>query len=514
MTDPTWCRRLLGLAALAALSACGEARPVEYAAPICPSWKQQMAQVFSANCAGCHSGASPAGGYDVTSYLNAIAGDAPQKLTTVLDPATATAPHRGFADLAAQMSTWAGTCKVAYVSTSVHPGGIMNPVDPQFHGAQIAAAGWSMDACTKCHGADFGGGNAKVACTSCHKDPGGPTACTTCHGQPPASGAHLAHVAGATLGKPLGCAECHKVPSSWTDVGHIVNADGQVQAAPVITFGATAQLSVPGTARSGPPSFDAATGSCQNVYCHGGDVFGDSHAAAPRPNWRHPTGTEADCGGCHGRPPSTHAANATDCNQCHQQTVDASGKLDRAKHFNGTVDLGDGSGTCTACHGNAGRPLSAPHQSHLAAPHHLRGPLPCTDCHVVPTNVNDPGHIDTGAPVVFPNVPAFTGLARADSATPTWDAANLRCSGTYCHGGGSHLVFDTAPGQNRQPTWTVGGPAQVYCGSCHGAPPSDFTHLGTFQLSDCHTCHSTTVDAFGNVLAGGAHINGSVDVVQ
>ena len=51
-------------------------------------------------------------------------------------------------------------------------------------------------------------------------------------------------------------------------------------------------------------------------------------------------------------------------------------------HLNGAADLGDGSGTCQACHG--GVTGMGAHQVHLSATHRLRGPIPCSDCHAVP----------------------------------------------------------------------------------------------------------------------------------
>jgi predicted CxxxxCH...CXXCH cytochrome family protein len=161
------------------------------------------------------------------------------------------------------------------------------------------------------------------------------------------------------------------------------------------------------------------------------------------------------------------------------------------------------------------------HTSHLAATHRLRGPIPCTDCHLVPADVASAGHLDTDLPAeVFPADPAFMSLALADGALPVWDPATTSCSGVYCHGGGLWLSSDTASGLSRTPVWTL--PGQAACGFCHGLPPlgTPGAHPSTLTIFDCVGCHSPTVDGFGNIVITGApgaetstHINGVVDVL-
>ena len=106
----------------------------------------------------------------------------------------------------------------------------------------------------------------------------------------------------------------------------------------------------------------------------------------------------------------------------------------------------------------------------------------------------------------------------ANSATPSWNHDTASCSATYCHGGGTKLGADTSIGMNRTPRWT-GGNEQIYCGSCHGIPPTDVNHKPTLQLGDCYSCHAATVDKLGNLIVTGppgarvsTHINGVVDV--
>jgi predicted CxxxxCH...CXXCH cytochrome family protein len=532
--------RYMLLALAAAVVGCGSARPVEYAAAVCTNWKDDVESVMTSRCSSCHSGSSPAGGYDTSSYIGvlgqrsdgtavAVAGDAGSTLLVTIDPAQADATHQAVSDVYPVLRSWVVDCSVSFFHSSIHPGGWVDPTQADFHGKMIEDSGWSFSTCQGCHGSDFAGGKSNVSCLTCHSGPGGPTGCTTCHGQPPATGAHLTHVQGGVLGKALDCTECHKKPMVYTDVGHIFDDAGLVIPGPArVTFGALANATL-GT-RTAPPAFDHDSGTCSGVYCHG-DTLGDTKATNTQPNWGHSGRGEAACGSCHGLPPSNHAPSWTQCSQCHAGVVGADGRIvDSARHIGGKLVLGDGSGGCSACHGSSAnaappRDLSGntdrsaigvgAHQAHLGA-QRLRGPLECHECHVVPASVLDPGHIDHPLPaLVFPSTPAFSGLAQLDGATPTWDHAQARCSNVYCHGGGNRLATDATPGLNRAPLWT-GTSDEAACGTCHGLPPRDSNHSPSLPLSACAGCHGGTVDASGQIIVvpgqPSLHINGVVDV--
>jgi len=131
------------------------------------------------------------------------------------------------------------------------------------------------------------------------------------------------------------------------------------------------------------------------------------------------------------------------------------------------------------------------HRAHLTVPSGLRGPIPCQTCHLVPTQVDDPGHIDSLPPAEV-------------NDSLSWDRATRTCGTTNCH-------------VASRPVWTARG--GVFCGSCHGIPPADAPHTPTMTLTSCATCHSQSVDAFGAILLttgpGGTtskHMNGVVDV--
>ena len=466
-----------------------------------------------------------------------MAGDATSLILQKLDPAQPNATHAGPGakvlddghTLFALLKAWVVDGRLAFAAGSVHEGGILNPADANFHGRLLRERKWDFAQCSKCHGADLSGGNAGVSCLQCHTQPGGPTSCTTCHGQPPASGAHLAHVSGGALALKLDCTECHLKPAAWNAPGHLLDANGNVKDAAAIAFGALAGTATP--QRSGAPAFDRSLASCSSVYCHGG-AFTDARAGNTTPNWNR-GGGEATCGSCHGLPPQSHATTL-ECRACHGAVAGPGLNIaNKALHADGKVQLGDGSGTCSACHGSAASPAPprdlsgntdptlitvGAHQAHLTAATGISGPIACSACHVVPTAVDSPGHIDHAGPATV----AFSGLAVADHAAPTWDRASAGCSATYCHGGGDKLGRDTAPSKKPSPVWTA-GITQAQCGSCHGVPPVDtlgVVHKG-LTLADCFRCHADTITPQGTFIFTGPagarttrHINGVVDVAS
>ena len=533
----------------AAVASCAKARPDVIGAPACVTWKADVGPLLAQNCRSCHSGPTPAGNYDTGSYLgvlgpgsdavpNATAGDAGSRLLSTIDPAAADQVHRSFSDVFATVRTWVVDCKLSFVQSSIHRGGILDPASQDFHGQLLRDQKYNFKACQQCHGDDFAGGTSKVSCLSCHAE--GPTACSTCHGGlAKKSGSHAHHLGAGPLGKTFGCAECHVVPAVYTDVGHIFLADGSLDPPPAeVTLGALAALTPSNTVRAAPPSYEPATQSCSNVYCHGA-ILADGAAANTRPAWN---GTkQADCGSCHGLPPNH--TNTLACVGCHPSVVDKDQKIIAPdKHINGAVDFGDPTAGCAGCHGGAAsaappRALSGEtspsvpgvgaHQAHVTAARHLRGPIACNECHRVPADVFSPGHFSGHAagaadPVdgaeVFPSVAGVGVLAASDGADPHWDSATATCSNVYCHGSGAKLAADTTPSLARAPVWTATG--GLACGSaCHGLPPAFAPHLPTMTRFDCTSCHPRTVDPAGVIIISGApgaeisaHINGVVDV--
>jgi predicted CxxxxCH...CXXCH cytochrome family protein len=187
--------------------------------------------------------------------------------------------------------------------------------------------------------------------------------------------------------------------------------------------------------------------------------------------------------------------------RCHAEVVDAAQVIIAPdRHVNGIVDLESG---CTSCHGGMGSnappsdtagnvdvasPGVGAHQVHLSGGAHGR-PVLCVECHVVPGQRSDPGHVDAtpGAEL------SFSGVASAGFvAQPVWNQATLTCSGTYCHGAES-------------PGWTR-TEGRIECTACHGMPPPD-PHP---QLTACDGCHHN-VTAAGAIIDRTRHVNGQVD---
>ena len=144
--------------------------------------------------------------------------------------------------------------------------------------------------------------------------------CLACHPNP--GGAHASHTQALhALRGPLGCSECHAVPTMVTSPGHIDHP--------------TPQLFPPG---SGPlaftggaqPTWDGT--SCSGTYCHGDAT----------PTWV-PGNGAASCGSCHGIPPAdsahTGVTSLADCARCHPTTINASGALIvGGTHLDGVID--------------------------------------------------------------------------------------------------------------------------------------------------------------------------------
>ncbi|MBK8014687.1 MAG: CxxxxCH/CxxCH domain-containing protein [Deltaproteobacteria bacterium] len=522
--------------------ACVEARERE-TADVCVAWSDDIASILAIDCVGCHQGAHAEGSYALDAYSgvlgrgtdgvpNAIAGDATSRLLTILAPDSVDDVHRPVAARYDVLRRWVVACDLAYRASLIHEKGLMNPSDPDFHGQLLRDRAYDFEFCAKCHGIDAPGGKSGVSCLTCH--PSGPKDCETCHSTAEvlAQGAHAAHLSPGALGYAFACTTCHEVPVTFDAPGHVVAVDGTLDPPPAeVVMSAFASLSLDDVERS-PPTYDASTKTCANVYCHGDRLPADTNAEGRRPRWDGGS-DQASCGRCHGLPPSNHAIDA--CELCHQETV-SSGLVihDLEAHLNGRVEVGDESSGCSGCHGSASSPAPPPslfgetrtsttpvgaHAVHLSPRQGLRGPMACEDCHLVPDTTLSLGHIDSPLPAeVFP-VESWSGrLAAADDAQPAFDHETRRCSDVYCHGGGTTLSQDTSVDVNRTPLWTRVGRQEVVCGSCHGLPPTLWPHNPNMAISDCVLCHASVVDEYGNIRFEGApnasvseHIDGEID---
>jgi predicted CxxxxCH...CXXCH cytochrome family protein len=187
--------------------------------------------------------------------------------------------------------------------------------------------------------------------------------------------------------------------------------------------------------------------------------------------------------------------------------------IDRSLHVNGSVDVAV-SNDCSGCHGGSvtaapPRDLSGStsprdrgvgaHARHVFGSNFSR-PVACSECHVVPESVFEPGHVDSALPAEL----RFSGVAVAHGAEPVFDG--VRCSDSYCHGA-VLSEGDPSGGSNTAPVWTAVGEQQAVCGSCHSLPPPP-PHIQT-TLS-CSTCHLNITPSF-TFIDPTLHVNGSVD---
>ncbi|MBI5510740.1 MAG: CxxxxCH/CxxCH domain-containing protein [Deltaproteobacteria bacterium] len=573
MRPHAWLNLALGTLA-ATVCGCTSARD-EARPPACYDYDADIQPLLSRECEECHDASRADGGFRVDTYAQVVtpspagvrratAGDPESPILTRANGAgghpTASASTR------AVLERWVVACNLSFMPTDlVHPQGFVDPAAPAFHGRALALRGYDLDLCGRCHGDsdDTAGGPSGKSCMACH--PSGATACDTCHGDAtnpappralndsvaatdPGVGAHRVHLdGGAILHRPFGCSACHLVPTSWRDLGHLSDASGNPDpdGRAEVSFGKLASLSLEGfeSLRHGEPSYDRTSGTCRNIYCHGGAL-----AAGIDPVWTAPVTGAQGCATCHPMPPggTTHPRPVTtaSCAACHGYVVDDALQIrNPALHLDGSLSLDDTAATCSACHGgaaNAAPPrgvageteISSPavgaHQAHVAASR-FSSPIDCGACHLRPQGgtfleaVAAPGHIDGALPAeVFPAAVGFTGLAAADHAAPVYDRtvpSDPTCTGIYCHAGGDRLAGDLSAAVHRTLRWTDVGNQTIDCGSCHGLPPTvGVGHLPTTPLADCVLCHSLAVDDSGALVfdANGRtrHLDGVVDFNQ
>ncbi len=308
-------------------------------------------------------------------------------------------------------------------------------------------------------------------------------------------GAHQQHMTIApTWHRQIECADCHIVPAEVGSPGHI---DGDNKAE--VTFSMIA----------GPNALWAGT-TC-TTKCHGSTALGGT---SPTPTWTQVDGTQSTCGSCHSTPPPAPHPADTNCASCHPTMEEGSMTFrDPSSHINGQVDVSSGvGGSCTSCHGSP--TSSAPpndltghtaptalgvgaHAAHLM-PSNWHRAVTCSNCHVVPTDVTSPGHLDGDniSEVVF------------DTLNPagTYTRAAATCSTQYCHGSGR--------GNTGTKVWTT--PGALPCSACHtmngtGMSGDHRTHIVGQQMK-CSQCHGDVIDANQVIKNANLHVNGVHEV--
>lgn len=234
-----------------------------------------------------------------------------------------------------------------------------------------ASARWTHTSgplpCTSCHGMPPAAPHPQSAlCADCHADVASedhlsikapqrhvdgqvdvavPNACDACHGgqenaapprdllgnmasSSPGVGAHQAHLTASGRARPLGCAECHRVPTAVLDDGHVdspLPAEVEFGAGPARAFLAT-------------PTYDS--GSCAQTFCHGDTFIGGRPSGGTHtvPEWTETHAAAATCTSCHGMPPpAPHPQGARQCSECHQNAGPGNTWRFPARHVDGVV---------------------------------------------------------------------------------------------------------------------------------------------------------------------------------
>jgi predicted CxxxxCH...CXXCH cytochrome family protein len=400
------------------------------------------------------------------------------------------------------------------------------------------------------------------------------TTCTTCHGgkdnlsgAPPndvrgntattelAVGHHTAHVEAG-----LACTICHPDRPSIQTPGHM---DGRTDVA--LGGIAVAGGSVPA------PQFDAQTGTCSNVYCHGTTL--KTAGQRPDPVWTQPFSAGA-CAGCHGFPPtSVGHPLSTDCASCHPDTVGAGGLLRAGgKHLDGRVDAIQqhlagyadaashgpdaiaflqgqlGVRDCRSCHGadlNGGIAPSCTSCHEAAGWVTPAWQANCTMCHgtkdkafVYATSLAEAAPPEgVGGETSGPGVGAHqkhltAGAVASGFACATCHAVPVQ-EAPLEHLDGSAAVAFTGIGAGTydasaqtcatachapagSPAWTSTAP--LGCADCHGAPPATGgRHPGEepghdFAGTNCGICHGGVAGILPNLVDASRHVDGTKDV--
>ena len=396
--------------------------------------------------------------------------------------------------------SWADKWAAAVFSTPERQGH-GNVSSPALHGPMFFAfvkGTPGTPACTRCHGASYGGVGIAPSCTECHAQAGFPAwlqDCSFCHGNPPAS-----HAATST-----NCHQCHAATvladGSIDPTGKHMNGVADVPSgscdgchgAPPATVAHRAHLDLT------PEELALATGTLG---------YGDLGTLDTRFPGVAPTAAPAryafGCGNCHPTDPARHGDGTVDVDV----TRSAPGSL---KALNGLAAAWNpGSGTCSGvyCH-SAGQETP----SFTTSPGWYSGTaLGCDGCHG-----NPPRHLSGG-----PGSPTANSHFGVNAYGDPWGhVAGLPAPsvGIFKHGGWY------GPGANS---------SMISCQTCHyettdpsNTGPSGFYYLDTslsldgrglgglegfFSCVACHTPDNPAAPAREGKVLPLRHVNGSRDV--
>ncbi len=291
----------------------------------------------------------------------------------------ATGSHGVHAGIACTSCHNAGTTTATVPSTG-HADGDIDVTDGYPANVTKHAAGTYTGSCSTavCHGSHsptWGPNTSNASCTKCHGKatalanystvnawqaaPGYATTGTDIAGNTgtftngvsddPQVGAHDAHLraVNAYTDRRVLCSDCHAVPVSTQ---HANGATDYSWSNLVKNIGTTGAVSTRGTLTPG-----YASGTCSTNYCHGGVLNGGTDTT---PVWNDTTylttytKNAANCGKCHGAPPTSGATLGYDhagitiantCTECHGHEGNG------PTHIDGTLQAAGGD--CDSCHG-------------------------------------------------------------------------------------------------------------------------------------------------------------------
>ena len=259
----------------------------------------------------------------------------------------------------------------------------------------------------------------------------------------------------------------------------------------------------------------SATANCEG--CHTTTVDANKHIVSGGTHMNNNVdvtlGPDVNCAGCHGAPPVSdkHPKTGAKCEGCHTTTVDVNQKIvTGGTHMNGTIDVAlSWNANCTDCHkmlpnppGSAKHPLSDATTN-------------CEGCHT--TTVDTAKHIVVGGTHMNNNVDVAFGpdvnCAGCHGTPPVNGKHPItkdNCEG--CHVTTADVNKHIVPGgTHMNDKIDVVLAPDADCAGCHGAPPVSAKHPVT--TDDCTGCHNTTVAANKVIIPGGTHMDGKVDVV-
>ena len=333
---------------------------------------------------------------------------------------------------------------------SVHPDSWMAESSEDFHARKVGVLG--LASCAECHGEDYRGEENVISCYACHGNgpSGHPTEWLT-------SGDDNFHGEAVIINGWSTCTECH-------------GDDHKGGVSGTSCF----------TCHNGPSGHPVDWGTYSSDKYHAKGV--------QKKGW-----DLTSCQACHGVDYAGGRSGVT-CLTCHSNTPES----------------------CSTCHGsssNAAPPKDliglsdtkmksvGAHQAHLSGTNYSVG-IACSECHLIPTSLYSPGHIDSELPaeVTFGSIATDNG-----TLMPVWDGISS-CSTVFCHGG-------FAGGNDKhKPDWTVVGGNETQCGTCHGLPPAAPHPQEPIEtVRQCHLCHAVMIDENYTIIDKSKHINGKTD---